>query len=180
MKQALMIAAVMEFGGSVAVGSRVAETIRTKIINPNLYEHDPGVLLLVMMCAIIGSSLFLTVATHNGLPVSTTHSIIGGMVGSGVASVGFKQVSWGWGGVSQVFAAWIIAPGIAGILSATLFLITKHVVLRYQNAVRRAFFSIPFYVFVTFGAVTSKFSPSLGFVPNSVQCFSRGKEFKHG
>lgn len=156
MKQALGIAAVMEFGGSVAVGSRVADTIRTKIIDPNLYEHAPGVLLLAMMCAIIGSSTFLTIATHYGLPVSTTHSIIGGLVGSGVASVGIKKISWGWGGVSQVFAAWIIAPGIAGILGALLFLITKYFILNFRNSVRRAFYSIPFYVFLTFGSVTSK------------------------
>jgi len=157
MKQALAIAAVMEFGGSVSVGSRVADTIRTKIIDPDLYKDDPAVLLLAMMCAIIGSSLFLTIATHNGLPVSTTHSIIGGIVGAGVASVGIKNISWGWGGVSQVFAAWFIAPGIAGILSSILFLITKFGVLNFRNSVQRAFYSIPLYVFLTVGAVASRF-----------------------
>jgi sodium-dependent phosphate transporter len=157
MKQALMIASVMEFGGSVAVGSRVAETIRTKVINPDLYHDNPGVLLLAMMCAIIGSSIFLTFATHNGLPVSTTHSIIGGLVGAGVASVGIKNISWGWNGVSQVFAAWFIAPGIAGVFGACIFLITKYWVLTLRSAVRRALFSIPFYVFLTFGALTSKY-----------------------
>lgn len=155
MKQALAIASVMEFSGSVAVGSRVAETIRTKIIDPNLYHDHPGVLLLVMMCAIIGSSIFLTIATHNGLPVSTTHSIIGGLVGAGVASVGIKNVNWGWNGVSQVFAAWFIAPGIAGVFGAMIFLITKFWVLRVRSAVKRALCSIPFYVFLTFGALTS-------------------------
>jgi len=156
MKQALAIASVMEFAGSVSVGSRVAETIRTKIINPDLYHDQPAVLLLVMMCAIISSSIFLTVATHNGLPVSTTHSIIGGLVGAGVASVGIKNINWGWNGVSQVFAAWFIAPGIAGIFGAIIFLITKFWVLRVRSAVKRALYSIPFYVFLTFGALTSQ------------------------
>jgi solute carrier family 20 (sodium-dependent phosphate transporter) len=147
----------MEFAGSVSVGARVTDTIRTKIIDPHLYDRSPEVLLLAMMCAIIASSCFLTFATHNGLPVSTTHSIIGGIVGAGVASVGIKEINWGWGGVSQVFAAWVIAPGIAGVLSATLFLITKFFVLMKRDAVRRAFFTIPIYVFITFGSLTSQY-----------------------
>ncbi|KEF54987.1 uncharacterized protein A1O9_08639 [Exophiala aquamarina CBS 119918] len=154
LKQAVAIASIMEFGGSVAAGARVTDTIRTRIIDPQLYHHDPGVLLLAMMCAIISSACFLHVATQNGFPVSTTHSIIGGLVGSGVASVGMSNISWGWGGVSQVFAAWIIAPGIAGILGVILFLITRFLVLMKRDAVRRAFFSIPVYVFITFGALS--------------------------
>lgn len=155
MKQAMAIAAVMEFAGSVAVGSRVADTIRTKIIDPHLYEDQPAVLLLVMMCALIGSSTFLTIATRFGLPVSTTHSIIGGLVGAGTASVGIDQINWGFRGVSQVFAAWAIAPGIAGIFGALLFLITKYVVMTRRHAVKKAFFSIPIYTFITVGALTS-------------------------
>jgi solute carrier family 20 (sodium-dependent phosphate transporter) len=71
MKQAMAIAAVAEFGGAVTVGSRVADTIRTRIIDPAQYDDAPSVLLLAMMCAIIGSSLFLTIATRYGLPVSS-------------------------------------------------------------------------------------------------------------
>jgi sodium-dependent phosphate transporter len=152
----MLIAACMEFSGSVAVGSRVAETVREKIIDPHLYDAQPSVLMLTMMCAIFGSSTFLTIATRFGLPVSTTHSIIGGLVGAGTASVGIHQIHWGWHGVSQVFAAWAIAPGIAGALGATLFLITKHFVLSSKYAVHRALFSIPIYTFITIGLLTSK------------------------
>ncbi|KAL2796967.1 phosphate transporter [Aspergillus keveii] len=154
LKQAMLIAACMEFSGSVAVGSRVAETVREKIIDPHLYDAQPGVLMLTMMCAIIGSSTFLTMATRFGLPVSTTHSIIGGLVGAGTASVGINKIHWGWHGVSQVFAAWAIAPGIAGALGAVLFLITKHFVLSSKYAVHRALFSIPIYTFITIGLLT--------------------------
>lgn len=159
MKQAMAIAACMEFAGSVTVGSRVADTIRTKIIDPTLYESQPAVLLLAMMCTLVGSSTFLTLATRFGLPVSTTHSVIGGLVGAGTASVGINKISWGFRGVSQVFAAWAIAPGIAGIFGATLFTITKHIVMTKRQAVKRAFFSIPVYTFVTVGALTSEFTP---------------------
>ncbi|WYZ43383.1 hypothetical protein EsH8_VI_001082 [Colletotrichum jinshuiense] len=154
MKQAMAIAAVAEFGGSVSVGSRVADTLRNRIIDPHLYDDRPSVLLLVMMCAIFGSSVFLSIATRNGLPVSTTHSIIGGLVGAATASVGITKVSWGWDGVSQVFAAWVVAPGLSGILGAVLFLGTKRFVLTKTNAVRNAFITIPFYTFLTFGALT--------------------------
>ncbi|KAL0934493.1 phosphate-repressible phosphate permease [Colletotrichum truncatum] len=154
MKQAMVIASFAEFGGSVSIGSRVADTIRNKIIDPHLYDDRPSVLLLVMMCAIFGSSVFLSIATRNGLPVSTTHSIIGGIVGAATASIGITKVSWGWNGVSQVFAAWAVAPGLSGVLGAILFLITKKFVLTKTNAVRNAFYTIPFYTFLTFGALT--------------------------
>jgi solute carrier family 20 (sodium-dependent phosphate transporter) len=153
MKQAMAIAAVMEFAGAVSVGSRVAATIRNDIIEPHLYDSQPAVLLLAMMCAIIGSSTFLTIATRLGFPVSTTHSIIGGLVGAGTASIGIQKVNWEWDGVSQIFAAWVIAPGIAGCFGALLFLITKHVVLTRKFAVRNAFISIPIYTFITVGAL---------------------------
>jgi solute carrier family 20 (sodium-dependent phosphate transporter) len=79
MMQAMMVASAMEFSGSMAVGARVAETIRTKIISTKYFEQDPAVLMLGMTCAVISSSLYLTLATRLGLPVSTTHSIMGGL-----------------------------------------------------------------------------------------------------
>ncbi|KAL2826414.1 phosphate transporter [Aspergillus cavernicola] len=154
LKQAMLLAACMEFAGSVSVGSRVAETVRERIIDPHLYDAEPAVLMLAMMCAIIGSSTFLTIATRFGLPVSTTHSIIGGLVGAGTASVGIKHVHWGWNGVTQVFAAWGIAPGISGVLGAVMFLITKHFVLSSKYAVHRALLSIPIFSFIAVGALT--------------------------
>jgi PiT family inorganic phosphate transporter/sodium-dependent phosphate transporter len=75
MKQAMMIATVMEFAGSMAVGARVSETIRTKVISTKLFDEDPSVLMLTMVCAVIGSSIYLTVATRLSMPVSTTHSV---------------------------------------------------------------------------------------------------------
>jgi solute carrier family 20 (sodium-dependent phosphate transporter) len=186
MKQAMLIASVCEFGGSVAVGSRVADTIRTKIVDPQLYANRPSVLLLAMMCAIIGSSVFLTFATRYGFPVSTTHSIVGGIIGAASASVGIRQINWGWTGVSQVFAAWVIAPGLSGFFGALLFVMTKRLVLTKRHAVRNALVSIPFYTFLTFGALTSEFVSmeaafsSHPFPPryltNLMQCSSRGKE----
>lgn len=155
LKQAMMVASVCEFAGSVAVGDRVADTVRNKIVNPHHFDGHPEVLLLSLMCAIVGSSVFLTFATRYGMPVSTTHSIVGGLVGSATASIGITKVNWAWGGVPQVFAAWVVAPGIAGSLGFILFFMTKKTVLTQANAVRRAFYSIPFYTFLTVGAIAS-------------------------
>jgi solute carrier family 20 (sodium-dependent phosphate transporter) len=91
---AMMVAAVMEFSGAVGVGARVADTIRTKIVDTNQFADSPAVLMLGMVCAVIASSLYLTFATRVGLPVSTTHSLMGGVIGFGIAAVGVDGVQW--------------------------------------------------------------------------------------
>ncbi|OAA63157.1 Phosphate transporter [Cordyceps fumosorosea ARSEF 2679] len=153
LKQAMVVAAVCEFAGSVSVGGRVADALRTKIVDPRLYDDAPQVLLLAMMCTIVASSLFLTAATRHGMPVSTTHSVIGGMIGAATASVGIGKVNWGLQGASQVFLAWVVAPGIAGVLGALVFFVTKRLVLGSRDSVRRAFWCIPLFSFLTFGSV---------------------------
>jgi len=92
--QAMMIAAVMEFSGAVGVGARVADTIRTKIVDTQQFADSPAVLMLGMVCAVIASSLYLTFATKVGLPVSTTHSLMGGVIGFGVAALGVNGIQW--------------------------------------------------------------------------------------
>ncbi|KIW89893.1 uncharacterized protein Z519_09322 [Cladophialophora bantiana CBS 173.52] len=149
MRQAVAIATVMELAGAIGAGARVAETIRTKIIDPNLFKQDPAVLMLGMVCALVGSSTYVFMATKLGLPVSTTHSIMGGVIGMGFATVGASEINWGWNGVATVFTAWGTAPGIAAAFGATVFLITKYGVMLRKNPVRNAFFSIPAYFVVT-------------------------------
>ncbi|KAI9680627.1 MAG: hypothetical protein M1817_004067 [Caeruleum heppii] len=165
LKQAMMIATVTEFAGAVLVGSRVADTIRSKILSVKAFEKEPSVLMLGMTCALVGSSLYLTLATKIGLPVSTTHSIIGAVIGVGIATLGADGVVWGWNGVSQVFAAWVIAPGIAGAFAAILFLVTKYGVLKRKNPFRAGLVAIPIYFALTTGILTMlivwKGAPSL-------------------
>lgn len=152
--QAMIIATFCEFLGAVLVGSRVADTIRKKLISTDFFEEEPAVLMLAMVCALVGSSTWLTIATRIGLPVSTTHTIIGGVIGAGVAALGADGINWGWKGVSQVFAAWAIAPCIAGCFGAILFLITKYGVLKRKNPLRAGFILIPFFFFITSGVLT--------------------------
>ncbi|KAG8419446.1 hypothetical protein J3458_004311 [Metarhizium acridum] len=101
LKQAMALAAVCELSGSATVGSRVADTIRTKIVDPHQYDSSPPALLLAMMCTVLANSTFLTVATRYGMPVSTTHAMVGGLVGTASASIGIRNVNWGWKGLSH-------------------------------------------------------------------------------
>jgi len=114
------------------------------------------VLMLGMLCALVGSSTWLTVATAIGLPVSTTHCIVGGVIGMGIATVGAEGISWSWEkkGVVQIVASWVIAPAIAGAFAAIIFLITKHGVLRRRNPLKWGFVMVPVYFGITSGILT--------------------------
>lgn len=144
----------------MAVGARVSDTIRTKIVDVDLFTDNPALLMLGMVCAVTASSLYLTFATRFGMSVSTTHSILGGVLGMGIAAVGSDGIHW-WGGnvnsgVTQVFLAWIIAPVLSGCFGAIIFLITKYGVMLRRNPVMKAFISIPIYFGVTSALLTSK------------------------
>ncbi|KAF8249756.1 phosphate transporter [Wilcoxina mikolae CBS 423.85] len=156
LKQAMMIATVMEFTGAVTVGARVSDTIRSKIVGVNAFVDQPAVLALGMLCALVGSSTWLTVATAIGLPVSTTHCITGGVIGMGIATVGVNGVSWSWEkkGVAQIVASWVIAPAIAGGFAACIFLITKYGVLKRSNPLKWGLVMVPIYFGITSGILT--------------------------
>ncbi|KAI1342783.1 phosphate transporter [Xylariaceae sp. FL0016] len=158
--QAMIGASIMEFAGCVGVGARVSDTIRTKIVDPTLYEGEPAMLMLGMVCAVVGSSVWLTLATKTGMPVSTTHSIMGGVIGMGIASVGAKNVTWvappgseGTSvintGVVAVFLAWVITPTISAVIASIIFLITKYGVMLRKDPVKKAFALVPVYFAIT-------------------------------
>ncbi|RMY79014.1 hypothetical protein D0863_00338 [Hortaea werneckii] len=154
MKQAMLIASCCEFLGAVLVGSRVADTIRTKILSVDLFENDPAILMLGMVCALVASSTYLTFATKIGLPVSTTHCILGGVLGMGVAAVGADGVNWGMKGVSQVFLAWVIAPVIAGAFGSIIFTISKFTILKRKDSLRAGLIMLPIFFAFTAGVLT--------------------------
>ncbi|CAI4217351.1 unnamed protein product [Parascedosporium putredinis] len=160
--QAMVLASIMEFSGAIGVGARVADTIRTKIVDTNAFADAPELLMLGMVCAVIASSTFLTFATKFGFPVSTTHSLLGGVLGMGIAAVGAKNIKWIGdpkagstavitGGVVQVFIAWVIAPLLSGIFAAAIFSITKYGVLLRKNPVIKGLFAVPIYFAVAAG-----------------------------
>lgn len=166
--QAMLLAGICEFLGAVLVGNRVSDTIRNKIVDVEVFSDDPAVLMLTMACALIGSSLWLTTATSVGMPVSTTHSIVGAVIGSSIAAKGAKNIEWGWGGVAQIIASWFIAPLIAGAFASIIFLTSKYLVLERKNfrtSLNNALMLVPVLVFATFSILTMlivwKGAPSL-------------------
>lgn len=91
---AMCLAAVMEFSGAVLAGAGVTDTVRNGIVDTAQFEAKPPVLMLGMVCAVISSSLCLTLATKVGMPVSSTHTLIGGLIGFGIAALGTGGVKW--------------------------------------------------------------------------------------
>lgn len=127
-----------------------------KIVKVDYFLDQPAVLMLGMLCALIGSSTWLTIATSLGMPVSTTHCIVGGVIGMGVATLGKDGVVWGWNGkgVAQIVASWVIAPGISGAFAAVIFLLTKYLVLKRSNPLKWGFVMVPIWFAVTSGILT--------------------------
>ncbi|KAH6885726.1 phosphate transporter [Thelonectria olida] len=157
--QAMIGASIMEFTGALGVGGRVADTIRTKVVDVDAFDESPALLMLGMVCAVVASSVYLTFATRFGFPVSTTHSILGGVLGMGVGALGGSGITWvGYkpngkvdiqDGVVQVFLAWIIAPMLSGIFASAIFLFTKYAVLLRKNPAMRGLILVPFYFWLT-------------------------------
>jgi sodium-dependent phosphate transporter len=163
--QAMLGASVMEFGGALGVGGRVADTIRTKVVDVKAFDDQPALLMLGMVCAVIASSCYLTFATRVGMPVSTTHSILGGVLGMGIGALGANGVVWvGYNkksgaveikeGVVQVFLAWIIAPVLSGAFGAIIFTITKYGVLLRSNPAAKGLMLVPIYFWLTGSLIT--------------------------
>jgi phosphate/sulfate permease len=156
MPQVGILAAITEFVGAVALGSRVTGTIKNDVIDISRFADTPAVLVLAMACAEFGSAVWLIMATTLGFPVSTTQTIVGAIVGVGIASQ--ATVSWDWkdGSVSQIAASWGIAPAIAAGFAAILFGTLKYSVLERKDSFKWAMRLIPWYLAFT-GAVLALF-----------------------
>lgn len=149
MPQVGVLSVITEFVGAVALGSRVTGTIKNDIIDLNRFTDTPSVLILVMTCAEIGSATWLLLATRLGFPVSTTQTIVGALVGAGIASQ--AQISWSWEseGVSQVAASWGVAPALSACFAAILFATLKFCILEREDPFGKAMRAIPFYLAFT-------------------------------
>src|SRR5690554_1875263 len=112
---ALVIAAIFEAAGAIIAGGEVVGTIRNGIIDPAQIT-DPDTFVWVMMAALLAAAIWLNIATVLGAPVSTTHSIVGAVLGAGVASSGFGIANWST--VSQIAASWVISPLMGGLVAA--------------------------------------------------------------
>nr|CAG8454649.1 12954_t:CDS:2 [Entrophospora candida] len=153
LKQACLIAVVTEFSGAFFLGVNTAETLRNNVINIDHFKDRPDLLMLGMACALLGSSIWLLFASSKGLPVSTTHSIVGAILGVGIAAYGPGIVTWSYdGGVLKIITSWIISPFIAGAAGALIFFITQYFILEAdENSFERGLVAVPIYFGITMG-----------------------------
>ncbi|KAI5361222.1 Putative phosphate transporter [Septoria linicola] len=134
-----------EFFGAVVLGERVTDTIKNGIITIERFTDRPGVLMLAMGCAEVGSATWLMFATSKGMPVSTTQTIVGALIGVGFATQSDIKWEWASGSVSQVAASWAIAPGIAAGFAALIFATVKYSVLERKDSFKWGLCLIPVY-----------------------------------
>ncbi|MCF8062240.1 MAG: inorganic phosphate transporter [Deltaproteobacteria bacterium] len=123
MNQAVVVSMVANMIGAVMAGGHVTNTIRKGMIDPSLLVGSPEKLLLGMFAALVAAGIWVQIATHFGLPVSTTHSIVGAVVGFGIMAVGFGAVSWGT--VTAIVLSWIISPIAGGIIGGGVYLFIR-------------------------------------------------------
>ena len=145
-KTAIIIAAIFEFAGAALAGGSVTRTIRKGIIDPSQIADRPELLIFGMLAALLAAACWLALASFKGWPVSTTHTIVGAIVGFAVAGIGFDAVSWGK--VGQIVASWVVSPVIGGGVAFLLMLSIQKLILQankpFESAVRWA----PFYLFL--------------------------------
>jgi PiT family inorganic phosphate transporter len=145
-KQAILIAAIFEFAGAFIAGGNVTATIRKGIIDPAAVVNSPEILVYGMLAALLAAAIWLMIATTRGWPVSTTHSIVGAIIGFAVAGIGVDSVAWGK--VSQIAASWVVSPLIGGIIAFILMLSIRRLILDTEHPFESAKRWGPAYVFL--------------------------------
>ena len=146
LKQAVIIAAVFEFLGAYLAGGEVTSTIRKGIVDPNLYSQNNNLFIIGMISSLLAGASWLFFASKRGWPVSTTHSIVGAIVGFVVVSMGFEAVSWGK--VGNIAASWVVSPIIAGGISFLIYLSASRLILDRNEPAIAAVRVLPFYIFL--------------------------------
>lgn len=145
-KQAILIAAIFEFGGVIIAGGQVTETVRKGIIDPTPIIDSPELLIFGMLSSLLAAGLWLMIASAKGWPVSTTHSIIGALVGFAVVGIGPDAVHWNK--VWLIVGSWIISPLIGGSIAYLLMISIRNLILDTDNPFENAKKWGPVYLFM--------------------------------
>ncbi len=140
---AIVIAAVFEAAGALLAGGDVVSTIKKGIIDPALI-NDTDTFIWLMMAALLAGAVWLNIATVMGAPVSTTHSIVGGVLGAGIAAGGIEIANWAK--MSQIAASWVISPVLGGLIAAAFLLLVKRSITYRKNMSSAAVRMVPILV----------------------------------
>ena len=146
LRSAIIIAAILEFSGAFFFGSHVSETVQKGIVNPDLFSQDPMILVYGMLAALLASGVWLQIASYFGWPVSTTHAIVGALVGFGLVAIGVEAIYWG--NVTFIVTSWILSPILGAILSYFIFTIIRKKIFYSANPTESAKKITPPIVFI--------------------------------
>ena len=145
-KQAILIAIVFEFAGAFLAGGEVTATIRKGIIDPSALDGSPELLVFGMLASLLAAGIWLLVASIKGWPVSTTHSIVGAIVGFAAVGIGVEAVAWGK--VGTIAASWVVSPMLAGSIAFVLYKTVQHWIHDTDNPFEQSKKVVPFYIFL--------------------------------
>ena len=146
LKQAILVAAVFEFLGAYLAGGEVTSTIRKGIVDPALLSDSPELLVYGMLASLLAAGTWLAIASVKGWPVSTTHSIVGAIVG--FAAVGISVDAVAWGKVGTIAASWVVSPVLSGTIAFGLFVSVKRLILDHDDTFDRAKKYVPMYMWL--------------------------------
>jgi PiT family inorganic phosphate transporter len=144
-KQAILVAAVFEFLGAVLAGGAVTSTIRKGIVDAELLSASPELLIYGMLAALLAAGTWLFIASRNGWPVSTTHSIVGAIVGFAAVGIGIDAVQWGK--VGKIVMSWVASPLTAGFIAYLIYQSVQRLILTRENPLEQAKRYVPVYIF---------------------------------
>ena len=144
--QAIIVACIFEFAGAYLAGGEVTSTIRKGIIDPELLRDSPDLLVFGMMASLLAAGTWLLIASFKGWPVSTTHSIVGAIVG--FAAVGISADAVSWSKVSSIVSSWVVSPLMAGTISFLIFRSVQNLILNTEHPFDNAKKYVPGYMFL--------------------------------
>lgn len=146
-RRAVIIAAIFEFAGAVLVGAHVTGTVKEGIISPADFADTPILFVYGMLAALLAAALWLAISTYFSLPVSTTHSIVGAVMGFGLVSLGPSKVDWTV--VQRIVLSWLVSPVLGGVVAVLIFIIVKRTVLERPDPVEASRRGAPWFAFAT-------------------------------
>lgn len=144
--KAVIIAGILEFCGAFFLGGNVSKTMQSGIVNPDVFAHNPKILLYGMLSALTATALWLQVASYFGWPVSTTHAIVGALLGFGAMAGGIHAVQWSE--VGRIAMSWVISPALSGLFAFLIFSTLQRKILFAMNPINATRRFIPVMVFV--------------------------------
>lgn len=153
LRQAVVMAAILEFSGAFFFGSHVSETMQSGIVNTTLFENNYLILVYGMLAALISAGLWLQLASYYGWPVSTTHTIVGAMIGFGLVAGGWEGVYWH--NLGFIITSWVISPLFGGVLSFLFFNFLRKRIFFSPDPLRAAIAMMPWLAGLMLGILSA-------------------------